>query len=393
MSLSPTNRSADLQQLRREGYEISIEAGHLVLAGVPYVTRAKEVKRGKLVSTLQLNGDVTVRPDTHVVHFAGEEPCLANGTPYAKLIHSSATTDLGKGLVVNFSFSQKPPSGHYENYYEKMTTYAAMLTAQAQAHDAAATAKTFIAVPSEGDEDSVFHYMDTASPRAQIGAASATLAGQKIGIVGLGGTGAYVLDFVAKCPVAEIHLFDGDKFHQHSAFRAPGAASLEELRANEHKAVRFAQKYSRMHRHVIAHPEFVNEANVQTLCGLDFVFVCVDKGSAKKIIFEALEAAKVGFVDCGLGVLHADEGRLQGHVRTTASTEKKRDHLRSRVSLADTEEGAYAQNIQIAELNALAATLAVLKWKKLRGFYVDLDGEHTSTFAISGSALLNEDHA
>ncbi|WP_318271316.1 ThiF family adenylyltransferase [Sphingobacterium cellulitidis] len=42
---------------------------------------------------------------------------------------------------------------------------------------------------------------------------------QKIAIIGLGGTGAYILDMVAKTPVKEIHLFDGDSFDQHNAFR------------------------------------------------------------------------------------------------------------------------------------------------------------------------------
>jgi hypothetical protein len=35
-----------------------------------------------------------------------------------------------------------------------------------------------------------------------------------------------VLDFTAKTHVKEIHLFDGDTFFQHNAFRAPGAANL-----------------------------------------------------------------------------------------------------------------------------------------------------------------------
>jgi tRNA A37 threonylcarbamoyladenosine dehydratase len=52
----------------------------------------------------------------------------------------------------------------------------------------------------------------------------------KVAIVGLSGTGVYVLDLVAKTPVQEIHLFDGDLFHSHNAFRSPGAASLDELR-------------------------------------------------------------------------------------------------------------------------------------------------------------------
>lgn len=33
----------------------------------------------------------------------------------------------------------------------------------------------------------------------------------------------------------------------------------------------------------------------------------------------------------------------------------------------------YDYNIQIADLNALNAALTVIKWKKLWGFYLDLD--------------------
>ncbi|CAN2525454.1 MULTISPECIES: hypothetical protein [Burkholderia] len=49
----------------------------------------------------------------------------------------------------------------------------------------------------------------------------------------------------------------------------------------------------------------------------------------------------------------------------------------------------YASNIQVADLNALNAVLAVIKWKKLRGFYRDLDREHHSTYTTDGNLLLN----
>ena len=56
---------------------------------------------------------------------------------------------------------------------------------------------------------------------------------KKIIILGLGGTGSYILDLVAKTPVKEIHLYDGDTFYQHNAFRSPGAPSSDELRARQ----------------------------------------------------------------------------------------------------------------------------------------------------------------
>ena len=46
---------------------------------------------------------------------------------------------------------------------------------------------------------------------------------KNVAIVGLGGTGSYVLDLVAKTPVRQIHLDDGDMFLQHNAFGSPSA--------------------------------------------------------------------------------------------------------------------------------------------------------------------------
>ncbi len=125
------------------------------------------------------------------------------------------------------------PSGFYENYYDKVTQYVTILSGYAQKIEPGVTAKRFRPVAADGDEETVFKYIDTASTRAEIGAVTAKLATvKKIAIVGLGGTGSYVLDLVAKTPVREIHLFDGDDFLQHNAFRSPGAPSLEELVAN-----------------------------------------------------------------------------------------------------------------------------------------------------------------
>jgi hypothetical protein len=84
-------------------------------------------------------------------------------------------------------------------------------------------------LPDE-DEASVFNYTETASDRAGIGALTQKLVGQKIAIIGLGGTGSYVLDLVSKTPVQEIRIIDADEFLQHNAFRAPGAPSIDELR-------------------------------------------------------------------------------------------------------------------------------------------------------------------
>ena len=75
----------------------------------------------------------------------------------------------------------------------------------------------------------------------------------------------------------------------------------------------------------------------------------------------------------------------------TSSTTTKRDHLPRYVTFTGAEDDEYATNIQIADLNALSAVLAVIKWKKRRGFYADLENEHHTTYTIDGNAITNEE--
>ncbi len=380
-------------RLRNEGYDLEIRSDHLLVKDVPYLAADRVVKRGILVMPLKLAGDVTVKPDNHVAHFIGEFPCRADGRLIDTIGNvSNGRTKLGEGVEIDQTFSAKPmPSGAYDNYYDKVTQYVTILSGYAQKVEPGVNAKTFRPVAAAGDEETVFKYIDTASTRAEIGAVTAKLAAvQKIAIVGLGGTGAYVLDLVAKTPVREIHLFDGDEFLQHNAFRTPGAPSLEELVSIPKKAAYLKGIYDKMRNGILAHVDFISADNVDALREMSFVFLCME-GTAKQFIVEKLEEFGLPFIDVGMGV-YLSEGSLGGILRVTTSTQAQRDHLRKRVSFAnDAERNEYATNIQIADLNALNAALAVIKWKKLAGFYQDLDFEHHCTYTIGGNMLRNED--
>jgi hypothetical protein len=94
-----------------------------------------------------------------------------------------------------------------------------------------------------------------------------------------------------------------------------------------------------------------------------------------------------------MGVYETD-GQLSGLVRVTTSTPARRKHVHDhqRIPAADgVGPNDYQRNIQIADLNALNATLAVIKWKKLCGFYLDLEQEFHSVYQIDGNVLTNED--
>jgi hypothetical protein len=283
----------DLRRLRDEGYSVDVQSGYLVVRDVPYVGNGRAVKLGTLIFKLDLAGDRTTAPSTHVAHFDGDYPCNADGTPIEKIRHQSSDTELAPGLRARHSFSAKPKeTGRYDNYYHQASTYCAILTGQARVLDPSVKARSFAPPATDASEDaSPFHYTDTASSRADIAAITAKLVGERIAIVGIGGTGAYVLDFVAKTPVQEIHLFDGDVFLTHNAFRAPGAASLERLRAKVQKVDYFTTIYSNMHRHVVPHAELVNADNVESLRQMSFVFICIDDGPSRKLIAEALNSS------------------------------------------------------------------------------------------------------
>lgn len=392
MSQRPINRSADLKRLRDEGYDLEVRSGCLLVKDIPYVNSLKDVKRGILVIKLVLAGDQTGRPDTHVAYFSGDHPCNEDGSEIAKIKHGSHSHSLAEGVTVNHSFSAKPkPANSYPDYYAQVTTYVAILSGPAQRVDPALTAKTFPAVAPDDEDDEPFNYCDTATSRAEIVDVTKKLKLGSIAILGLGGTGSYVLDMTAKTPVRWIHLYDGDWFYQHNAFRSPGAPSLDELTAKQRKVVYFKNLYSKMHRGIVEHPVHLDAGNVEELRGSDFVFVCLDKGEPKKLIVEKLEDFNIPFVDVGMG-FDLTEDALGGIVRVTASTAEKRDHFRSRVSFEDTPgDDDYNRNIQIADLNALNAALAVIKWKKIFGFYRDLKHEYHSQFSIDTNLLLNED--
>jgi tRNA A37 threonylcarbamoyladenosine dehydratase len=394
MSQQLISRSADLRRLRDDGYEVAIAGADLVITHVPYVNARRKVKYGTLVSELTLSGDSTAPPASHVAYFRGDCPCDRLGVPLAKVVlDGQLPHQVTEDLVARYTLSSRPrPAGQYPDYYEKMTTYISILGAHAQALAPAASARTY-RITADGEADPAFRYLDTASSRAGINLITGKLAVPRVAIVGLGGTGSYILDLVAKTPVGEIHLFDGDRFLQHNAFRAPGAATIEDLRQQPMKVDYLAARYVAMRRGLIPHACRIDARNVSHLDDMVFVFLAIDDGPAKKTIVDHLELRKIPFIDVGIGVYEAND-QIAGLVRTTLSTEPQavRESARARIPF-DTRQvdGMYGRNIQIADLNALGAVLAVIAWKKFMGFYSDLGHERFAAYAIDTNSLINDD--
>jgi hypothetical protein len=379
------SRNRDIQRLEEAGFLLELRDAHLVVHGVPYVAPNRTVKHGAIVSVIDPSTAGGVSPTDHQVWFVGEQPSNLDGSPIRAMSRSEGQK-LDEGLVAQHRFSMKLKAGQdmraYLDDVEKISTYARVISAPAYEldHTKASNAPSLENAPLP---PSPFAYPDTASARAGIVMISRKVADQKIAIVGLGGTGGYVLDQVAKTPVGEIHLFDSDDFESHNAYRAPGAASIDQVQAKPKKVNYFADLYGKMHLHISPHPYALGESNAHELSGMTFVFLCMDTGPAKEALVDYLEEETIPFVDTGLSV-RAVSGAITGLVRATASSRLVGD-IRSRQRLsfrAPNRDDAYRQSIQVAELNALNAIMAVMRWKKLFGFYADVKQEHHSTYTI-----------
>ncbi|MFL5844506.1 MAG: ThiF family adenylyltransferase [Solirubrobacteraceae bacterium] len=390
MSSPRIARSPDLARLQSEGYEVDVRGGHLVVTNIPYVNADGDVQRGSMLAALTESGDRAGKPCDHTVWWAGSQPCHHTGEPMTAIHNGAVDQDVAPGLHVDHRFSSKPPSGAYDNYHHQFTSYIALISNEAVALDATVTPRTFDPVETD-PEESVHRYWDTATTRAGIAMANAKLEMDKLAVVGLGGSGAYVLDFVVKSPPGEIHLFDGDDLLNHNAFRAPGAVPLETLRNRPKKVDYYAELYGHLHRGLVAHPYFLDAGNAVELADMRFVFLCMDSGPAKRELIEFMDSTGIPFVDVGMGLGERDAS-VGGILRVTLSTPEYRE-AQEKIDFADPDDEAneYGRNIQVIDLNALCACLAVMRWKRFCGFYRDYSGEHTMLFTTDTNTLLNED--
>lgn len=378
------NHNDDISRLVELGLSISVVDNHLVIDDIPYVNVQGEVNKGRLVSTLNLRGFKTLKPETHTIFFQGDNPCDVNGAIINAIRHKDKSQKLGKSIEVDRSFSSKP-NGGYKDYFEKIHTYTKIISGPAMKLDVGVTPYTNRIVDKQ-QGSTVFNYVDTDSARSGVTEIVQKLEGLKVGIIGLGGTGSYILDGVSKTPVAEIHIFDDDIFEQHNAFRAPGFASLDEIEKAIPKVDYHGDRASYLHKGIVKHNCRISADNLTLLKDLDFVFVSVDDGPSRKAIFDFLTGLRKQFIDVGIGLEKVDS-KLFGSVRTTICVPNSYDEVALLMNYTSRNDDVYDSNIQVSELNALNASLALIHWKKCFGVYDDQRGHINLTYSINDSSI------
>jgi len=386
------SRNEDLQRLIQRGYAVAFDStNHLVIRDIPYLDATGALQIGALVAKLEFIDQQRVKQTDHQVFFAGSVPYGLDGKPIPnlgggayELTLSAASSD----VVVQRSFSNKPkPTGVFPDFFTKIESYVAIISGPAiEKHDA--NPYTFRVV-EHTDADPIFKIHDTLTSRAEITDLTRGFKDDVVAVIGLGGSGAYVLDFLVKTPIPKIRSFDLDRYFVHNAFRSPGRLNVEEL--GQRKADVYQGRYENFRQGLSVRPVFIDAQSSSELEGVTFAFVCVDKGSARASIFDLLMAMKIPFIDVGMG-LNRKQGALNSMLRVTYFSAADADKVRQMqlAELADRPDDLYRANIQIAELNALNACLAVVKYKQLRGFYVEDAPLFNLLFGIGDLKIVSE---
>jgi hypothetical protein len=374
MSQTLVSHNDDLRRLVEKGYAVGFDSNYLIVRDIPYLNSAGEMKWGAIVAKLVHVTPERVAQENHQVLFAGGSPYGLDSTPVPNLSdrpHTLALSDAAKDIVVERSFSNKRMVGgtmlDYDDFFDKIHSYAGLISGPAK--EKGATPYTFRIVES-APADSVFKFQDTLTSRAEITDLAAKFKDEVVAIIGLGGSGAYLLDFMVKTPVREVRAYDGDDFHVHTAYRSPG--HVDESEFGRKKAAVYSQRYDNFRKGLSIESKYVDPSTAKDFDGVTFAFVSVDKGSARREIFDLLLGKRIPFIDVDMG-LHRRDERLAGMMRATYYSPEDGARVRDKgiAEFQDGPDNIYRASIQIAELNALNAALAVIRYKQIRRFYFE----------------------
>ena len=229
------------QTARERGWTVRAQTTRISLAGVPYRKENGEAGTCEISVDTQHDGLSMRAPDNsgganHAATLSGVEgggAYQANGEAVGNVLW---TDKVGKCVI-----SIKRDDGEYETAWHALTVYAARVAGEVGREQREKIGSVF-QFDIEGEDDK-----DTQEWRDQA-------RGQKVGIIGLGGVGLWILDLMSKTDVKEIRIWDGDEIEGRNLVRAPGWASVEAIDKN--KACYFGERYARMRVGISAHGDF-----------------------------------------------------------------------------------------------------------------------------------------
>ena len=392
MSSSPISRSPDLQALSADGWHLEVRGGYLIVRDVPYVTASGEIAHDELVTPLELRGGTTQPPPDHTIWWTGGTPHTASGVNMQDYLCCSVWPhgyDIGEGILVYQQWSRRVKSDGrtrpYRDYREKITTYIHEVADHAEAQrPGILTALASAPLAQVRIPSSRFAYLDTNAYRNGTKAIEKKVEDEIVAVVGVGGTGSYLVDILAKTNVREVHLYDDDVLDVPNAFRVAGAARKSEVGGSLSKVEWHRERYGEVRIEGLhIHPIKVSEENIGCLASCTTVFIAVDDIEVRRELQRACN--RLGKLHISVGIGLEVEGDHNDQIDGMVKVETHYVPVREELSAVDEDvcvpggAGVYESNIQTAEVNMLGAAMAVVEWKAVRGLYrCERDRTHDS---------------
>lgn len=378
-----------VQHLMDELYLPDFVGTYFVIRSLTYLDERGGLQFGDLATPIELSGDGVIQPPTptgHQAWFRGGRPHNPDGTqvhlgggPQRIVIAADFETD--QSFSCKLTDDQTGQLRPYHSFEEKIRTYLDKITGPAVAKFPDSRTRRAIAARVE-EQGTPLRYPDMLSSKYHMNDLSRLLVGKRVAIIGLGGTGSYILDFIARTHLAEIALFDDDAVLADTIFRYPGF--IPGALNNKKKVHALSEQYANWHSNITAVAERVTADNIESLALFDFTFVSIDDGPSRIFIVDWLSQRGIPFVDTGMG-LNRVPGGLNGVARITGVDRTAFEETARTVFLPGErpEEDDYRRQAQIAELNALNAALAVIRFKQHFEIYERMDESPSCIFETS----------
>ena len=381
MSNSLISRNSDLSALVEVGYRVKVRGAYLLVEGIPYVKQNGDIRTGTIVTSLELADDETRPPGDHTVWWTGETPHWASGESmdsYLSCGKWDTGYELGEEITVYMQWSRKPKSegGNrgYKDYYEKIETYVKEVGGEAEAKRPGILEAARAGGDPEIESKTRFKYIDTNTYRNGTRGIEQRIQDEVVAVIGVGGSGSYLVDILAKTNIKELHLYDDDVMEQHNAFRIAGAARIEELGSGKSKVKWHQERYAAVREEgIYVHQKRIDDQTLQDIDRFTTVFIAVDKLSTRRKIQNRCNELGVLHISVGIGLeVEGDKNdQIGGMVKVETQYKSKERGGTDHGNEDKREEGVenIYGNIQTAELNMLVAALAITEWKVRKGIY------------------------
>ena len=124
MLIALANRNDDIRRLLERGAALRYDSEYLVVRDIPYLDAQKALQVGALVTKLVFIDKSRVQQQDHQVFFAGGVPHGLDGKPVPNLGGGPHSLPLSTSdVVVQRSFSNKPASGSFPDFFAKIEHY------------------------------------------------------------------------------------------------------------------------------------------------------------------------------------------------------------------------------------------------------------------------------